>query len=230
MIELAKPTTVSDGLPGTLVTVRVLLPRFRPPMPGPAPESCRQHHLAGAVGPVPGGQHQVVDGAAGRGAPGQRELPAGLALELELHGRLGERPGRRGDTGDVAVAASSAAVARAGFAVTRDVRAALRGERVVNGPLLAASSARPRVAEAVATSSTAHDHDRLHLVPQQPAGRGPDHAQPVLPQALIAGTARRQCRAALRRQVAPAPWPQDLAVDELDGAGRVPLRRAPGRG
>jgi hypothetical protein len=56
-----------------------------------------EHHLAGAIRPVPGVQHHVIDRSPRRGASGQHELAERLAAGLRLDRGLGERPGRRGD-------------------------------------------------------------------------------------------------------------------------------------
>ena len=157
MIELAKPTTVSAGLPGRLVAVKVL-PSTGPPLPGPPPPGAG--FPARTTWPGPSAQCPAFSTTSSTGPPGSERptrvvCPQGWPWNSSGIVVSSNGPAIAVTPATCAVAASCAAVARPGFAVTVTSAPCCAANALVNGELLALSSARPRVAEAVAMNSTA---------------------------------------------------------------------------
>ena len=149
VIELAKPTTVRDGFPGTPVTARVL-PVTGPPPPG-KPFSTT---WPGPVGQWPAFSTRSSTGPPGVGRPARVSWPNGCPPSWTWTVASGNGPAAAVTSGRVRVAASSAWLARAVFTVTATSAPCWAANACWNGPLVTESNARPSVADAVETSST----------------------------------------------------------------------------
>ena len=147
--ELPKPTTVSAGVPGTPVTVRVL------PSPGPPPPGLP----SSTTWPGPSGQCPAFSTRSSTGPPVEPRpasvsCPNGWPPNCVWTVDSANGPAAAVTPPRWRVAASSAALARAVFTVTVTCAPCCAPNACWNGPLLAASRARPSVAEAVETSTT----------------------------------------------------------------------------
>ena len=149
VMELAKPTTVRFWACGDPVTV-IVLPTTGPPSPAV---------LFSVTWPGPLAQRPAFSTTSSTGPPGEDRptsvsCPKGWPLNCDWTVTSPNGPAIAVTPCRVRVAASRAESACAEFTVTIRCAPFWAAKACWNGPLLAASSVRPRVAEAVETSST----------------------------------------------------------------------------
>src|SRR5215469_13102306 len=162
--DVAMPTTVSFGEPGTPVSVSC------DPIPAFSPEA-----LDSTICPGPVGQGQLLvdgDGSARSGLP-VSDVDGRGDLRRDRDARLGERPGRGGHARQVG---GGGQLGRRGPGDGgRHGRAVLSGERVIEGRVRVDQQAEPQRRGRGGDQYHQADHDGLHAPSGQPAERGPDH-------------------------------------------------------
>ena len=178
VIEVAKPTMVRCGDPGTPVTVICV------PICSPGPRGVVQHDLVRLRRPVAGLQREVVHRAARRRTAdhGQLRLEHAAAGRPGLAGRrghgdgrgdrrLGEGPGRRGHPRQVRGGGELGGARPDGRG---HLRAVLGRERVVERRVRVDQQAEGQRRGGGRDQQDQADHHGLHAPAGQPAARGPD--------------------------------------------------------